>query len=317
MTTLICQIKELIEKNLDKGFQKFIIFPYGDVGIQIKQILNNVYAVQEAYILDNHLNAYNPRIHPLSLLNKIDCAQYCLLLSSTNPEIYKDLKQAALRYLPVENIAELSSMVHWQGVLAETELTEKEYGTPEYITQIGKYSYGPLCRNHPFIASIGAFCSFAVGTDVVTNHEMRYLTTHPMIYNGAHMPQFTNYESYSKSENPPVWYLDGVCPRREKIKAARRIRIGNDVWLGRNVIVTNYVNIGNGVIAGAGAVITKDVPDYAVVAGVPARILRYRYSPEEIKALNEIAWWDWPDEDIRARYDDFYLPVEDFIRKYI
>lgn len=72
-----------------------------------------------------------------------------------------------------------------------------------------------------------------------------------------------------------------------------RSRIGNDVWLGRNVIVTNYANIGNGVIAGAGTIITKDVPDYAFVVGAPARIIRYRYSPEEIAALNKIAWWDW------------------------
>ena len=50
--------------------------------------------------------------------------------------------------------------------------------------------------------------------------------------------------------------------------------------------------------AGAGAVITKDVPDYAVVAGVPARIIRYRFTPEQIELLNQIAWWDWPDEKI-------------------
>jgi len=83
------------------------------------------------------------------------------------------------------------------------------------------------------------------------------------------------------------------------------------------VIVTNGSNIGNGVIAGAGAVITKDVPDYAVVAGVPARVIRYRYNPEQIKALNKIAWWDWSDDEIRERFDDFYLPIDDFIKKYL
>lgn len=88
------------------------------------------------------------------------------------------------------------------------------------------------------------------------------------------------------------------------------------MWLGRNVIVTNSANIGNGVIAAAGAVITKDVPDYAVVAGVPARIIRYRYSTEQIKALNKIAWWDWSDDEIRERYNDLYLPIEKFIEKY-
>ncbi len=79
----------------------------------------------------------------------------------------------------------------------------------------------------------------------------------------------------------------------------------------------NGANIGNGVIAGVGAVITRNVPDYAIVVGVPARIIRYRYLPEQIEALNKIAWWDWQDEVIRERYDDFYLPVEEFIKKYL
>ncbi|NLZ49867.1 MAG: hypothetical protein GX895_14010 [Clostridiales bacterium] len=92
--------------------------------------------------------------------------------------------------------------------------------------------------------------------------------------------------------------------------------MGNDVWLGRNVTITNGANIGNGVIAGAGAVITKDVPDYAIVVGAPAKIVRYRYNPEQIEALNRICWWDWSDEQIRERYDDFFLPIDDFIAKY-
>jgi len=103
----------------------------------------------------------------------------------------------------------------------------------------------------------------------------------------------------------------------QNLKITGRSRIGNDVWLGRNVIVTNYANIGNDAVAGAGTVITQDVPDYAIVVGAPARIIRYRYSPEEIQSLNKIAWWDWPDDDIRERYDDLYLPVKEFIRKYL
>lgn len=113
----------------------------------------------------------------------------------------------------------------------------------------------------------------------------------------------------------PHGIFRGVEPkgRAEKL---HRITIGNDVWLGANVIITNGANIGNGVIAGAGAVITKDVPDYAIVAGVPARIIRYRYTPEQIEALNRIQWWNWSDEEIRERYEDFYIPIEEFIAKY-
>lgn len=89
------------------------------------------------------------------------------------------------------------------------------------------------------------------------------------------------------------------------------------MWLGQNVIITNYSDIGNGVIAGAGAVITKSVPDYAILAGIPARIIGFRYSEDEIACLNRISWWDWTDKEIAERYDDLYLPVQEFIKKYI
>jgi Acetyltransferase (isoleucine patch superfamily) len=87
--------------------------------------------------------------------------------------------------------------------------------------------------------------------------------------------------------------------------------------LGKNVIITNGSNIGNGVIAAACAVITKDVPDYAVVAGIPARIMKYRYSSAQIDKLNKIAWWDWSDETIRLCYNDFYEDIETFIKNII
>jgi acetyltransferase-like isoleucine patch superfamily enzyme len=75
--------------------------------------------------------------------------------------------------------------------------------------------------------------------------------------------------------------------------------IGSDVWLCPGALVVSGVRIGHGAIIGAGAVVTKDVPDYAVVGGNPARVIRFRFSEEQIKALLEIQWWDWPEEDVR------------------
>lgn len=182
-------------------------------------------------------------------------------------------------------------------------------------TEIGKYSSGPICCNHQFIESIGAFCSFAEGVCVHGNHAMQYITTHPMLYKGSANAPLENQLPYEEYSEAP-WYFEGVAPKGT-IKNEKRITIGNDVWLGRNVVIINYSNIGNGVIAGAGSIITHDIPDYAVVVGVPARIIRYRYNPEQITALNKIKWWDWPDEKIRERFDDFYLPVDEFIEKYL
>lgn len=72
----------------------------------------------------------------------------------------------------------------------------------------------------------------------------------------------------------------------------KTVRIGNDVWIGARAIILDGVSIGDGAIVGAGAVVTRDVPDYAVVGGVPAKVLRYRFAPEEIDFLSGFRWWD-------------------------
>ena len=76
--------------------------------------------------------------------------------------------------------------------------------------------------------------------------------------------------------------------------------VGNDVWIGNGAIVVNAVKIGDGAVIGAGAVVTKDVPPYAVVAGVPAKILYKRFPEDVIERLLKIKWWNWPDDIISA-----------------
>lgn len=92
--------------------------------------------------------------------------------------------------------------------------------------------------------------------------------------------------------------------------------LGNDVWIGHGAIVEAGITIGHGAVVGSGAVVTHDVPPYAIVAGVPAKILRYRFNKPQIDALLSICWWDWEDHLIRERFDDFLLPIDTFIEKY-
>ncbi len=84
--------------------------------------------------------------------------------------------------------------------------------------------------------------------------------------------------------------------------------IENDVWIGQNVLILPGVTIHNGAICAAGAVVTKDVPPYAIVAGVPAKVVKKRYSDEDIEKLLKIAWWEWDDEKIKTNLEYFYDP---------
>ena len=96
-----------------------------------------------------------------------------------------------------------------------------------------------------------------------------------------------------------------------------RCRLGHDCWIGHGAIILPGVSVGIGAAVGAGAVVTKDVPDFAIVVGNPARLLRYRF-PEEIRAaLLRIAWWDWSHEKLRETLPDFRsLRIEAFCARH-
>mgnify|MGYP001593905565 CR=1 FL=1 len=81
--------------------------------------------------------------------------------------------------------------------------------------------------------------------------------------------------------------------------------IGNDVWFGQNVVVLSGVKIGNGACIGAGSVVVKDIPDYAIAAGVPAKVIRYRFNKDIIKFLKELKWWNWSQEQIKKNREFF------------
>lgn len=182
--------------------------------------------------------------------------------------------------------------------ILQTEMDKLEMPIPP-VEIVGKCSY---CNPDIFIVNpktkIGSFCSF--GPRVVLGHgkhPMNYLSTSPYFYFerlGYKKPEQIAHEEY--------WDIEPI-------------EIGNDVWIGDGVFVKNGVKIGDGAIIGARAVVTKDVPPYAIVVGSPAKILRYRFDEETIKTLLELKWWELDDEIIKQiPYDDINKAIE-FIKE--
>lgn len=147
----------------------------------------------------------------------------------------------------------------------------RAYFARQHRVHVGLYSYG--CFDRWRIAgpvTIGRYCSFAKTVRILdANHPMDSLTTHPYLYEAK-------------------W---GVIAH-DRIDA-RMLEIGDDVWVGHNAVITPGCRcIGRGAIIGAGAIVTRDVPAYAVVAGAPARHIRDRFDAETIAALENSRWWD-------------------------
>ena len=169
---------------------------------------------------------------------------------------------------------------------------------------VGRYSYigqGTVFGD----VRIGRYCSIASGfTIIYGNHPLNHLTTHPFTYSNE---IFGSHEEYRNID------FKMARPEPEPIEP---LLIGNDVWIGHRAIILGKArSIGNGAVIGAGAVVTHDVPPYAVVGGNPARIIKYRFDEETICALEALKWWDLPLSQIRhLDFSDIHACVNELTR---
>lgn len=127
---------------------------------------------------------------------------------------------------------------------------------------------------------------------------------------------YTRNHAYWKVSSHPIFYNKLLGNVKEDTVLNSQLEIGNDVWIGQNVVVLPSCNkIGDGVVIGAGAIVTKDVPDYAIVTGVPAQVVKYRFSEQQINELKQIKWWNWDDKKIREN-SEYFEDIDSFIKKF-
>lgn len=156
---------------------------------------------------------------------------------------------------------------------------------------VGEYSYGScmIPGGWPPGVSVGRYASIGHNVEVLLrSHPMERLSMHPFFYNKA--------LGYLASDNIPSGTVD----------------IKHDVWIGANVILTGGCSrVGIGAVIGAGSVVTKDVPDFAVVAGNPARIIRIRFNEQTQKKIIESKWWEKPIEQCILYMSDMITPLDE------
>ena len=151
------------------------------------------------------------------------------------------------------------------------------------LLEVGRHTYGGpkvwIYAGSERKAVIGAYCSIAPDVEIITGgiHSTDWVSTYPFRIQ---------------------WKMDGALQDGMPTSNGDVV-VGNDVWIGSGAMILSGVTIGHGSVVAARSVVTKDVPPYAIVGGCPAKVLKYRFSPEAIAKLLAIQWWNWPEEEVR------------------
>ncbi|KMW58017.1 Chloramphenicol acetyltransferase [Candidatus Rhodobacter oscarellae] len=178
--------------------------------------------------------------------------------------------------------------------------TELHEGCRVLNSELGDYSY---CARFADLANttVGKFANIASFVRIgPTDHPMGNASLHHFLYRSGD-------------------YFDGVAPDEAffERRSARRATIGHDTWIGHGAVIRPEVTVGHGAVVATMAVVTKDVPPYTIVTGIPAKPMRPRFPAEIAERLIALAWWDWPHDLLQERLPEFRaLPAEEFLNKY-
>lgn len=177
--------------------------------------------------------------------------------------------------------------IYLKNVITDPNITVGEYTMyNDFVNDPVMFEKNNVLYHYPINNDrlvIGKFCSIACGARFIfnsANHTKRSVSTYPF-------PLFFEEWELDRKDVADSWDNKGD------------IVIGSDVWIGYEAVVMAGVTIGDGAVIGTRAVVTKDVPPYTIVGGVPAKEIRKRYSEDTISSLLKMRWWNWPKEKIR------------------
>jgi len=295
-------VEQLIDLESKISNKKIILFGTGKAGKMAFAALK-IISFTPSYVIDNNRlkhgeSFFNLEIVGPEIITSFDQSEIIILISSTyTDEISLQLTNNGF----IEG-------THFIALFEDNEVNKVRKFNPKTRgsrivngVEIGKYTFGAerLCSSSEvLIEKIGAFCSINYNVRMgFLNHPTSFITTHPLLYHKKDLITL---------DGNQTGLLDHYGKETLNLfnnSKNEKIVVGNDVWIGTSAIILPGVKIGNGAIIGAGAVVTKDVPDYAIVVGVPARILKYRFNEEQIQILNKVKWWEWEDQNIADHHE--------------
>lgn len=258
------RLKEISQKK------KIVFYGMGKLAEEAFEILST-YGIEVSFFVDRKFKV----VH--EFLGKPVLSNMCL-----NPEEHFVIIIPLQYYAQIVPVLESCKMIAQRDFCKWDELCNESICFDGVI--VGKHSHGFLAYSDclgvstkNYISEIGSFCSINKTAFMEADHKMGVTTSHE------------------------VYRLAGIEIKDSKEQA--RVAIGNDVWIGANTFInaSKVSRIGDGAIIAAGAVVVSDVPPYAVMCGIPAKVKKYRFTPEEIQILERVQWWNWKDEEIKDK----------------
>lgn len=291
----VCENK--LQLILSKALNRNIwIYGAGTGGRILKKVFQENHVKVSGFYDENAMNLQGKFDLPVKSIIDADVEKDFIVISlrGYDPQIVDYVKKQGFTYKDIYYIA--------AGELNKEDIIYRG-------CKIGRYTYGyeGLLEFFPMAESIGRFCSINETAKIWNNHPVDYITTHPILdnplaYEWEKVPireELCERYGHNKNNHPFV---------NSKLRNNHPVIIGNDVWIGANVSILPGVKIGDGAILATGAVITKNVPDYAVVGGIPAKVIKYRFDKDEVDILKKVQWWNWSIDEIENHLELFYSP---------